>query len=56
MLVKITLAHTFSYYTPQYGRDDNYSTHTKCDYQFLAYSVEAFKQQQPDLACCLETL
>ena len=56
VLVKITLAETFSYYTPQYGRDDNYSSHTRCDYQFLAYSVEAFKQEQPDLARCLEEL
>ena len=56
ILVKITLAETFSYYTPQYGRDDNYDTHTRCDYEFLAYGVEAFKREQPDLARCLDEL
>src|SRR5437867_511209 len=29
ILVKITEAETFSYYTPQYGRDDNYNNHTR---------------------------
>jgi hypothetical protein len=56
ILVRSILEETFSYYTPQYGRDDNYDTHTRRDYEFLAFSVEAFRREKPELARCLETI
>jgi hypothetical protein len=56
ILVRSVLETTYSYYTPQYGRDDNYDTRTRGDYQFLAFSVEAFKQHKPELARCLENV
>jgi hypothetical protein len=56
VLVKCVLEETFSSYSPQYGRDDNYNQHTRGDYQFLAFSVEAFKREKPDLAICLNAL
>jgi hypothetical protein len=56
VLVRITLATTRSEYTPQYGRDNNYSDFTRCDTQFLGFSVEAFKRERPDLAMCLDAV
>jgi len=56
VLVSLILETTFSRYTPQYGKDDNYPKRTRCDYQYLAFSVEAFKRLRPELAGCLESL
>jgi hypothetical protein len=56
ILVLSELETTFSYYTPQYGKDDNHPQHTRRDNQYLAFSVEAFKHLRPDLAVCLESL
>jgi hypothetical protein len=56
VLVSSVLTTTFSSYTPQYGKDDNYRQHTRCDHAYLAFSVEAFKRLRPELAVCLESL
>lgn len=56
ILMRSAVEETYSYYTPQYGRDDNYQTSRRGDYQFLAFSVEAFKRDIPDLARCLDTV
>jgi hypothetical protein len=54
ILVRSVLQETYHHYTPQYGRDDNYETSTRGDYSFLAFSVEAFKRDKPELARCLQ--
>jgi hypothetical protein len=56
VLVWSRLETTFSYYTPQYGKDDNYARHTRCDHQYFTFSVEAFKRLRPDLAVSLDSL
>ena len=56
VLVRQVLETTFSYYTPQYGRDNNYNNHVRRDYHFLTFSVEAFKRERPELASCLDNL
>ena len=56
MLMKTDVANTFSYYTAQYGKNDNYEKFTRHEYEFAAYSVEAFKREQSELARCLETV
>ena len=54
ILVHIDIHTTRSEYTPQYGRDDNYTKHTQTDTEFLAFGVDAFKREKPDLATCLD--
>ena len=46
--------HLLVLHTSVPGRDDNYGTSKRGDYQFLAFSVEAFQRDRPDLAHCLD--
>jgi hypothetical protein len=56
VLAIIDVIYTWSSYTSQYGRDNNYSECTRHDYKYLAFSVEAFKEKYPELAVCLDKL
>jgi hypothetical protein len=56
ILVHIDIQTILSEYTPQYGRDDNYRKRTQTDTKFLAFAVDAFKREKPDLATCLDLI
>ena len=56
ILVKHVTTTTSYSYNAQYGRDDNYNMSERRDYQLLAFSVEAFRRDRPELASCLERI
>jgi hypothetical protein len=45
-----------SHYTPQYGRDDNYSDSWKSQTRYEFYTLEECRDRQPDIRTLLGTL